>query len=92
MFKSIVLGVLAFASFASCGDCTLPKEIKCLDDINSAYPICDKAAESKGKDVIADLQCMKYFYKMEQDCWPCICYVANKQDWKIKGCNSLRLN
>jgi hypothetical protein len=21
-----------------------------------------------------------------KDCWPCICQIAKKQGWKIKGC------
>ena len=48
----------------------------------------EKAAEEKGKDIPADLECMKYLTEVEKDCWPCICYVAEKKDWKIKGCSS----
>ena len=40
----------------------------------------------KGADIPADLECLKYFAGMEQDCWPCICWVAEQQKWHIKGC------
>jgi hypothetical protein len=56
------------------------------DDINKAFPVCDKAAKEKGADVPADLNCLKYFASMGSDCWPCICWVAQINKWKIKGC------
>jgi hypothetical protein len=60
---------------------------KVLIFLNLAYPICKKAAEAKGKDIDADLECMQYSYHVEKDCWPCICVVAHASGWKIKGCN-----
>jgi hypothetical protein len=29
---------------------------------------------------------MKYFTKMKSDCWPCICAIAHKEKWQVKGC------
>ena len=79
MWKYLAIGVAAFASFASANtECPLEREVKCVDDLRAAYPYCEKAAQSKGKDMNADLQCMKYFYSVEQDCWPCICFIAEK--------------
>jgi len=79
MFKSLVLGVVALASFVSANNqCPETRQVQCVDDIREAYPYCEKAAEAKGKDFVADLHCMKYFYSVEQDCWPCICFIAEK--------------
>ena len=69
-------------------DCSWTLELKCATDINNAYKLCEKAAEEKGKDIPADLECMKYLTEVEKDCWPCICYVAEKKEWKVKGCSS----
>lgn len=45
MFKSIVIGVASLAAFVSANaECTLTREVKCVDDIRSAYPVCQKAA------------------------------------------------
>ena len=44
--------------------------------LNLAFDQCDKAAKAKGKDQTADLNCMKYMFNVEQDCWPCICQIA----------------
>lgn len=83
-----LLGLAALASaHVHVDTCTHELETRCIDDINKAYPICEKAAKEKGKDLPADLECMKYFTKMDKDCWPCICYIANLEHWKIKGCN-----
>lgn len=76
-----VAGLLALVglttSFGISEDlCPHDVEVKCIDDINKAYPVCEKAAEEKGKDIIVDLQCMKYLTQTDQDCWPCICLVA----------------
>jgi hypothetical protein len=49
-----------------------------MNDINQSYKVCEKAAEEKGKDLPADLECMKYLATVEKDCWPCICFVAKK--------------
>ena len=91
MFKAIVLGLAALATFGNTSaECPLSREVKCVDDIRSAYVYCEKAAEAKGKDQPADLQCVKYFYNVGADCWPCICYIAQKENWKIAGCKALQ--
>lgn len=82
----VLLALLALFAVSSAYDCPHDLEVRCIDDINKAYPICEKAAKEKGKDVDADLNCLKYFLSMEQDCWPCICWVAQVQHWKIAGC------
>lgn len=43
MLKTIAIGVATFFAFAN-ADCTLDREVKCVDDIRSAYPYCEKAA------------------------------------------------
>ena len=73
--KVIVL-VLALLALALAHDCPHDLEVRCIDDINKAEPVCEKAAREKGADVPMDLDCFKYFSKMTQDCWPCICWVA----------------
>ena len=67
-------------------ECPHDLETLCIHDINQAYPVCEKAAAGKGKDVPADLNCLKYFSSMSSDCWPCICWVASINKWNIKGC------
>ncbi len=85
--KIIALVALAlFAFLASTADCPHNLEVLGIDDINKAYPICEKAAHEKGADVPADLDCLKYFAQMDKDCWPCICWVAQINKWNIKGC------
>lgn len=74
-----ILALLGLASLAVANpnhECPHDLEILCIDDINKAYPVCEKAAQEKGKDLPADLECMKYFTKMDKDCWPCICWIA----------------
>lgn len=83
--KLIVL-LLALLALALSADCPHDLEVRCIDDINKAYPVCEKAAKEKGADVPVDLECLKYFASMEKDCWPCICWVAQINHWKIKGC------
>lgn len=83
----LLLLLLALCAFVTiCHDCPHDLEVRCIDDINKAYPVCEKAAHEKGADIPADLNCLKYFASMEQDCWPCICWVAETQKWHIKGC------
>ena len=53
-----------------------------------AYNACDAAAKAKGKDVSADLECMKYFSPIEKECWACICQIAKAEGWKITGCKA----
>lgn len=49
-----ILG-LATVAAASPDECPHDLEVRCIDDINKAYPVCDKAAKEKGKDFPADL-------------------------------------
>ena len=84
-----VIGLFGLAnSFFMADECPHDLEVRCIDDINKVYPICEKAAQEKGKDIPADLDCMKYATKMEKDCWPCICWIAEQEKWKIKGCDN----
>jgi hypothetical protein len=84
----VVLALLAVSlSFSFADDkCPHDLEVLCIDDINKAFPICEKAAHEKGADVPADLDCFKYFTKLDKECWPCICYIASIEKWKVKGC------
>jgi hypothetical protein len=82
----LILALLAVFAAAAPAECPHDLEVRCIDDINKAYPVCEKAAHEKGADVPADLDCLKYFAKMEQECWPCICWVASVEKWHIKGC------
>lgn len=89
----IFLALLGLAAAYRAATCTETLEIKCVDAIiagkipsNKGFPICEAAAKEKGKDVPVDLNCMKYFVAVDQDCWPCICKVAKDQGWNIKGC------
>jgi hypothetical protein len=81
-----VLLAVAFAFKVPNYDCPHDLEVKCIDDINKAYPVCEKAASEKGRDVPVDLDCLKYFAQMGSDCWPCICWVAQINKWKVVGC------
>lgn len=77
------IGVTAATSSTTC---TEQMQIACVDDFRAAYPVCKKAADAGGSDMIADLACMKYYNKMKGECWPCICFVAEQEKVKIKGC------
>lgn len=72
-----LLGFSALSAVALADDCPHDLEELCISDINKALPICEKAAKAKGKDVPADLECIKYFTEVEKDCWPCICGIAS---------------
>jgi hypothetical protein len=48
-----LLGLVGVA--VATNTCTHDIEVRCIDDINKAYPICEKAAQEKGKDLPADL-------------------------------------
>lgn len=26
---------------------------------------------------------------MRKECWPCVCYIAKAEGWKIRGCELL---
>lgn len=75
-----------FAAAIVDSECPHDLEVLCIDDINKAYPICEKAAQEKGKDQTADINCLKYMLSIRKDCWPCICWVAQINKWTIKGC------
>jgi hypothetical protein len=72
----LLLAFTALLGLVATEDCPHDLEVRCIDDINKAFPICQKAAQEKGKDFPADLNCMKYLSTVEKDCWPCICVVA----------------
>ena len=74
------------ACFASAQQCTEAMQIACVDDFRAAYPICKQAAEAGGSDTAADLACLKYFNKMQPECWPCICWFAQETQLPVKGC------
>ena len=76
----------ALALFASAQQCTESMQIACVDDFRAAYPVCKKAAEAGGADPVADMACMKYFTKMQPECWPCICWFGKEFNIPIKGC------
>lgn len=86
VFLLLVIGFSAQVDSLSAHACSHDKEVLCIDDINKAYATCEKAAHEKGKDVPADLDCVKYFASMSSDCWECICWVAEYNKWPIKGC------
>ena len=60
---AIVIAALLGLSFAD--QCPHDLQVKCQDDINKAFPICQKAAKEKGADVPADIECMKYLIQSE---------------------------
>lgn len=82
----LFVALAALVGIAVASECPHDLEVLCIDDINKAYPYCKKASEDKGKDLPADLECMKYMASIEKDCWPCICWVAQQEKWNIKGC------
>lgn len=47
-------------------DCPHDLEVRCIDDINASFKVCDKAAKEKGKDIPADIECMKYLAQVEK--------------------------
>jgi len=90
MQKILILLVLVSVAFSygitTAYDCPHDKEVQCIDDINKAFTVCEKAAAEKGSDVPVDLDCLKYFAQMGEDCWDCICWVAEVQKLHIFGC------
>ena len=89
MWKFLVAALLSSAALTA-DDCPVDRETQCVDDFQQALPSCKKAAEAHMKDFDADLNCMKYSYQTEQECWPCICYIAEKENIKLRGCTSFR--
>jgi hypothetical protein len=57
-----------------------------LNSIIIVIDICDKAAREKGKDIQADIDCVKYSAATKTDCWPCLCDIAKAGNYNIKGC------
>jgi hypothetical protein len=45
-------------------DCPVDREEKCVDDFQKVFPYCKKAAETKGADFDADINCLKYSTQM----------------------------
>lgn len=83
----LVAALLALlACFASAQQCTEARQIACVDDFREAYPVCMEAAKKQGSDTPLDLACLKYFNKMQPECWPCICWFADQIDLPVKGC------
>lgn len=78
--------ILSMLGLALSDVCPSDKERECITDVNHAFDLCDKAAREKGKDQSVDIECIKYLYAINQDCWPCICQIAKDNDFKIKGC------
>ena len=76
MWKMLALASLIGLGVCAPADCPEDREYQCVEDFKKALPFCKKAAEAKGKDIAADLDCFKYAQIMEKDCWPCICYIA----------------
>ncbi len=56
----LFVAIAALVGIALTHDCPHDLEVLCIDDINKAYPPCQKAAQDKGKDYPADLECIKY--------------------------------
>lgn len=86
MFKQLLL-VLLIAIVFSQEICPQKVIEACEADLATAYKDCDDAAKKKGKDQEADINCIKFMLSSRKDCWPCICDVAKKMGWKIKGCD-----
>ena len=86
--KAIIFVLCLLGLALAFKDATCPEslQIKCVDDIRAGYPACQKAIDEGGSDMIADITCLKYFNSMKADCWPCICYIANLDHVKVKGC------
>ncbi len=93
MWKLSAISAALIAAVFSADECPTDQEMVCVDDFKKALPYCKKAEEEKGKDFDADINCLKYAYAMEKDCWPCICFLAEKEHLKIRGCSksSLRI-
>lgn len=95
MFKYILLLALLVAGAIS-QTCNNTLITKCETEVQKgthfliqAFQYCDQAAKEKGKDQTADLNCLKWALTVEKDCWPCVCVIAKKEGWKIKGCDTI---
>lgn len=67
-------------------NCTETLEIECAVEVERTVVTCAKAIETEGADVIADIKCAKDLLGDKKYCWPCICALAKKKNWKIIGC------
>lgn len=85
-----IVGILTLMGLVLADKCPQDKEISCITNVNQALDLCDKAAKEKGKDQTADITCIKYMVAVEQDCWPCICQIAQDNGFKIKGCGTTK--
>lgn len=67
-------------------ECTQSMVIDCAASIESTVKTCSKAYADKGKNIQADLACIKDLMADRKRCWPCICAEAQKRGWKVWGC------
>lgn len=90
MFRQLLL--LCLLAFALTQDPLCPNKllIECEQDAEKAFAECDKAAKEKGGDQTADINCIKFLLSAKKDCWPCICEIAKKQHWKVRGCELIK--
>ena len=83
----LVGAVMSFnlASYSLNHSCPHDMEEQCIKDVNNAWNTCQKAAEEKGVPIT--FECIKYFAQMGEDCWECICWVAEVEKLPIPGCD-----
>lgn len=67
-------------------ECTQAMVVDCASNIESTVKTCSKAYAGKGKDIQADLACIKDLMADRKNCWPCVCSEAQKRGWKVYGC------
>ena len=65
MWKILSLASIFALAFSVPPDCPVDREMACVDDFKEVLPYCKKAAEAKGKDYDADINCLKYAHTME---------------------------
>lgn len=65
MFKFAIAVAAFFVGAIAADECPVDREVKCVDQFKGALPYCKAAAQSKGSDRDADLNCLKYAYQME---------------------------
>jgi hypothetical protein len=64
MWKILSLASLFLLGALAADDCPVDREEKCVDDFQKVFPYCKKAAETKGADFDADINCLKYSTQM----------------------------
>lgn len=67
-------------------ECTQSMVSQCASNIEASVLTCAKAYADKGKNIQADLACVKNLMASAKTCWPCICSEAQKRNWKVYGC------